>query len=162
MDLKPGNLVLVKADVFQGKKKIKSQWEDEPCEVVHKITRDIPLYKVIDQHSHVSYTTTNFSLLHQKLVFPCVGICQAWDRGTNPTPVKPTPKGSVSKNMPGEQHGLACTKCQARKTSLEWINRKIQLLPWMSTGVSTEDGWRLQVTCSGSGHLQDCVHLVEG
>ena len=33
--LKPGNLVLVKADAFQGKRKIKDIWEDKPHEVVH-------------------------------------------------------------------------------------------------------------------------------
>ena len=35
MDLKPGDLVLVKADTFQGKRKIKDRWENEPHEVVH-------------------------------------------------------------------------------------------------------------------------------
>ena len=55
MDLKPGNLVLVKADAFQGKRMIKDRWEDEPNEVVHQIMIDISLYEVIDQHrqSHV-------------------------------------------------------------------------------------------------------------
>ena len=33
--LKPGNLVLVKADAFQGKQKIMDRWEDKPHEVVH-------------------------------------------------------------------------------------------------------------------------------
>ena len=50
MDLKPGDLVLVKADGFKGKRKIKDRWENEPCEVVHQIMTDIPLYKVMDQH----------------------------------------------------------------------------------------------------------------
>ena len=35
MDLKPGDLVLVKADAFQRKRKIKDRWEDKPYEVVH-------------------------------------------------------------------------------------------------------------------------------
>ena len=34
MDLKPGNLVLVKADAFKGKRKIRDRWEDEASEVV--------------------------------------------------------------------------------------------------------------------------------
>ena len=37
MDLKPGDLVLVKADAFQGKRKIKDKWEDKPHKVVHQI-----------------------------------------------------------------------------------------------------------------------------
>ena len=55
MDLKPGNPILVKADTFQGKRKIKDKWEDEPHKVVHQITTDFPLYEVTDQcrQSHV-------------------------------------------------------------------------------------------------------------
>ena len=49
MDLKPGDLVLVKADAFQEKRKIKDRWEDEICKVVHQIMTDIPSYKVMDQ-----------------------------------------------------------------------------------------------------------------
>ena len=49
MDLKPGNLVLVKADAFKGKRKIKDRWEDEPHEVLHWIAMDIPLYRVTNQ-----------------------------------------------------------------------------------------------------------------
>ena len=39
MDLKAGDLVLVKADAFQAKRKIKHRWEDEPHEVVHQSDR---------------------------------------------------------------------------------------------------------------------------
>ena len=41
-ELKPGDLVLVKADVFKGKRKIEDRWEDETCEVVCQIATDIP------------------------------------------------------------------------------------------------------------------------
>ena len=50
--LKPGDLVLVKADAFQGKRKIKNRWEDKPHEVVCQIMMDIPSYEVKDQHGH--------------------------------------------------------------------------------------------------------------
>ena len=55
MGLKPGDVVLVKADSFKGKRKIKDRWEESPCEVVHQIMTDIPLYEVTDQHgqSHI-------------------------------------------------------------------------------------------------------------
>ena len=45
MDLKPADLVLVKADAFKGKRKIRDRWEDEACEVVHQITTDFPSYE---------------------------------------------------------------------------------------------------------------------
>ena len=50
--LKPGDLFLVKADAFKGKRKIKDRWEDKPHEVVHQTVTDIPSYEVIDQHRH--------------------------------------------------------------------------------------------------------------
>ena len=49
VNLKPGNLVLVKVDAWKGKRKIKNRWEEETWEVVHKITADIPSYKVTNQ-----------------------------------------------------------------------------------------------------------------
>ena len=55
VDPKPGNLVLVQADAFQGKRKIKDRWEDKPHEVVHQIMTDVHSYEVTDQHrqSHI-------------------------------------------------------------------------------------------------------------
>ena len=162
VDLKPGNLVLVKDDAFQRKRKIKDRWEDEPHEVVHQIAKDVPLYKMTSQcgQSHVLHH--NQLLIASETGIPlCMGVCQAWDRCTSSTPVKPTPKGSECETTPWEDSDLVITQHQARKTSLGWINRKLWLLPWMSTRTSTEDRWRLQVMCSGSGCLQDHVDLAE-
>ena len=50
VNLKPGDLVLVKADACKGKRKIKDRWEEETWEVVHQIPADIPSYKVMNQH----------------------------------------------------------------------------------------------------------------
>ena len=50
MELKPNNLVLVMANAFKGRGKIKDRWEDETYEVVHDITIDVPSCKVTDQH----------------------------------------------------------------------------------------------------------------
>ena len=76
MDLKPGDLVLVKVNAFQGKRKIKDRWEDKPHEVVHQIVTDVPLYEVTDQcmDSHTSYIATDSSSSCQKGVFPYVWV----------------------------------------------------------------------------------------
>ena len=42
VNLKPGDLVLVQADAFKGKRKIKDRWEEDTWEVVHQIVTDIP------------------------------------------------------------------------------------------------------------------------
>ena len=164
MDLKPHDLVLVKADSFKGKRKIIDRWEDEPHEVVHQVVMDIPSYEVMNQHGQLCILNCNWLLLivSETGVPLCVGVHHAQDRCTSPTPVRKTPKGSASKITPWVDSSLAITQCQASKTSLGWINERLWLLSWMSTRASTEDGWRLQVTCSGSGCLQDHMHLVEG
>ena len=148
---------------FKGKRKIKHRWEDEPHEVVCQIATDVPLYKVMNQHgqSHVLHHNQLLLIASQTGIPLCGVVCQAWDQCTSPTPVKPTPKGSDSKTMPWEDSGLVITQHQVSKTSMAWIDGKL-LLPWMSTGASTEERWRLQVTCSGNGCLQDHVHLAEG
>ena len=43
--LKPGDLILVKADNFQGKRKTQDRWEDRPHEVLCQIVTDIPHMK---------------------------------------------------------------------------------------------------------------------
>ena len=140
--LKPHDLVLVKADTFQEKSKIKDRWEDKPHKVVCQITTDIPSYEVKDQsgNSHIIYCNQLLLVASEAGVPLHVGICQAQDRCTSPTPVKPTPEGSDSKTTPQEDNGLAITQHHSRDTSLEWINGKLWLLPWMSAGMSTKDG----------------------
>ena len=117
--LKPGNLILVKADAFQGKRKVKDRWEDRPHEVVYQIMTDIPSYEVKAQHGYSCFLHHNWLLLiaSEASISLCMGIFQAWDGCASPTPVKPTPRGSDSKKMPQEDDGLAITQHQARKTS---------------------------------------------
>ena len=49
VNLKPGDLVLVKADAWKEKRKIKDRWEEETWEVVNQIAADVPSYKVMNQ-----------------------------------------------------------------------------------------------------------------
>ena len=49
VNLKPGDLVLVKVDAWKGKRKIKDRWEEEIWEMVHQIAADVPSYKVTNQ-----------------------------------------------------------------------------------------------------------------
>ena len=49
VNLKPGDLVLVKVDAWKGKRKIKDRWEEETWEVVCQIMADVPSYEVMNQ-----------------------------------------------------------------------------------------------------------------
>ena len=126
---------------------------------VHHIMINVPFYKVTEQlgQSCILHCSWLLLIVSETGVPMCVGVCKAQNWCNSPTPVKPMPKGSGSEIMPWVDSGLATIQCQTSKTSLGWINGKLQFLPWMSTGASTEHRWRLQVTCSESGCLQDCV-----
>ena len=130
MDLKPDDLVLVKADTFKGERKIKDRWEDKLHKVVHQIMMDIPSYEVTNQHrqSHILHCNWLLLIASETGIPLCVDNCHAWDRWTSPTLVKPTPKGSESKIMPWVDCGLVSVQHQASKTSLGWINGRLQLL----------------------------------
>ena len=83
VNLKPGDLVLVKADAWKGKRKIKDRWEEETWEVVHQIMADIPSYEVMKPtwmvmspppklNSSWLWMFLLFFMLYHRLVFPCV------------------------------------------------------------------------------------------
>ena len=63
VNLKPGDLVLVKADAWKGKRKIKDRWEEETWEVVQQIVADVPSYKVTNQHGWSRVLHQNWILL---------------------------------------------------------------------------------------------------
>ena len=41
-----GDIVLMKLDMFQGKRKVKDQWSEAEYMVVRQVTDDVPMYKV--------------------------------------------------------------------------------------------------------------------
>ena len=164
MDLKPGDLVLVKADAFKWNRKIRDMWEDEVCEVVLQMMTDIPSYEVMDQcRQSCIFHWNRLLLVVSEVGIPlCVGVCHAWDRCTSPTSVKPMFEGSESRITPWQHGGLAVTQHPVRKTSLGFINGKLWLPPWMTARASTDDRWRFQVMCSRCECLLDHIHLAEG
>ena len=149
---------------IEGKRKIKDRWEEDTWEVVHQIVTDVPSYKAMDQcqRSHILHWN-QLLLITSEVGIPLgIGVCHAWDRCTSPTPHKPTSMGGEIEMMPQENIGSAVTQCPASKTSLGWINWKLWHLPWMSTGASTEDGWRPQVMWHGCWCQGEHMCFAEG
>ena len=141
--LKPGNLILVKADAFQGKRKIKNRWEDKPHKVVCQIMTTFPHMKQkTSMEIHASYIATCSCLIVVRmLAFPCT-LVSAKHGMDVPAP----PQSSLlleeltARQCHKKTMVWSITQHQARKTSLGWINGKLQLLPWTSARASTEDG----------------------
>ena len=120
VNLKLGNLVLVKADAFKGKRKIKDRWEEDTCEVVYQITTDVPSYEVMDRcgRSHILHQNQLLLIMSEVGIPLCIGIHHVWGRCTSPTPHKPTSKGSENMMMPHKSSGSAVTQHPASKTSM--------------------------------------------
>ena len=87
VNLKPGNLVLVKADAQKGKRKIKDRWEEETYEVVCQIAADSLSYEVTNQHGWSQVLHQNWLLLIASEVgVPlCISSHHTQDRCTSPT-----------------------------------------------------------------------------
>ena len=60
MQLMPGNVILMKADAFQGKKKVKDQWSKVEYVVVCQVTDDVPTYEVCDDGGNVKVIHCNW------------------------------------------------------------------------------------------------------
>ena len=142
VNLKPGDLVVVKADAWKGKRKIKDRWDEETWEVSWQIMADVPSYEVTNQHRRSQVLHQNWLLLVASEVgIPlCMGNHHTWDRCTSITPCKTTSSGGDEKMTPQEQDGKAVTRRPTMKASLGWKNTKLQLESWTSTGASTENG----------------------
>ena len=120
VNLKPGDLVLVKVDAWKGKRKIKDRWEEETWEVVHQIAADVPSYEVTNQHRWSWVLHQNWLLLIVSGVgIPlCMGSHHIQDRCTSPTPCKTISVGGDEKRMPQEKNGKAVTWWPTSKASL--------------------------------------------
>ena len=103
-----GDLIVVKTDAYQGKRKIKVR----PQKVVCQIMTDVSSYKVKYQHGNSCILHHNWCLLIvSKAGIPLhVGVHQAQDVCFSSTPVKPSPRVSDSKIMPQEDDVLAATQ----------------------------------------------------
>ena len=114
--LKSGDLILVKADAFQGKRKIKDKWED----------KYIGLWQISPQMKwktsmeiHTSCIATSSSSLHQKMAFPYVWVSAKYGMDV-PAP----PQSSLLL--------VRVTTRQCHKKKMVWQSPSIRLgrLPW--------------------------------
>ena len=63
MQLVPGDIVLMKNDVYQGKQKVKDRWSETEYVVVHQVTDGVPAYEVKDEMGNVKTVHCNWLFL---------------------------------------------------------------------------------------------------
>ena len=106
--MKPGDLVLVKADAWKGKRKIKDRWDEETWEVSWQIATDVPSYEPTWTVTNPLLKPTSHHIRGwHSLMY---GNLHAWYRCTSPTPCKTTSLGGDKMMMPQEQDGKASTQ----------------------------------------------------
>ena len=54
-----GDTVLKKADVFQGKGKVKDWWSEVEYEVICQVTNGVPSYEIQDSSGNIKVTQSN-------------------------------------------------------------------------------------------------------
>ena len=59
VQLMPGDVILMKLDAFQGKRKAKDRWSEAEYVVMHQVANDIPAYEVRDDSRNVKVTNHN-------------------------------------------------------------------------------------------------------
>ena len=59
VQLMPGDTVLKKADMFQGKRKVKDWWSKVEYEVIRQVTNGVPSYEIKDANSNLQVAHRN-------------------------------------------------------------------------------------------------------
>ena len=55
MQLMTGDIVLMKLDAFQGKRKVRDRWSEVEYVVTHQVANDVPAYEVKDDGGNVTH-----------------------------------------------------------------------------------------------------------
>ena len=112
VNLKPGDLVLVKADAWKGKRKTKDRWEEETWEVVQQIKADVPSYKVTNQHGTVTSPPPKPASSCCIRGWCCLVYWQLSYMGQvyQPHPMQDYPIEGDDKRMPQEKDGKVVTQ----------------------------------------------------
>ena len=63
MQLMPGDIMLMKTDMFQGKRKVKDVWSEVEYMVVCQVRDDVPVYEVHDDSRNVKTVHHNWLFL---------------------------------------------------------------------------------------------------
>ena len=152
MQLMPGDVMLMKADAFQGKRKVKDQWSKVEYMVVCQVTDDMPAYEVHDDGRNVKIIHHNwlfFMATPRGEAMPLGAIESLSEEGaTQSALVKLSPLEWESE-VPESNVDEAVTLYLASHVLLGWVDGVLQLLPSVSLrptlrGLGADDGkWGL-------------------
>ena len=132
MQLVPGNVVLMKNDAFQGKRKVKDQWSETEYVVVCQVADGIPAYEVKDEVGSIKTVHCNRLFLvatPKEAVMPLgAGASISEEDVVQSTWVEHTFLEVESNSPEGSMDG-ADTLSPASRVPLGWVGGVLQPLP---------------------------------
>ena len=148
VQLVPGDVVLMKNDVYQGKQKVKDRWSETEYVVVCQVTDGIPAYEVKDEVGNVKTIHHNWLFLVATLkeaIMPLgagtlISEENVWSTHAEHTSLE------VESNSPERSVDEVDTLSPPRRVPLGWVGGVLWLLPsvaprpTMWRGIGAGDG----------------------
>ena len=125
MQLMLGDVILMKLDAFQGKRKAKDRWSEVEYVVTHQVTNDMPAYKVKDDGRNIKVTHCNRLFLvapMRDVTMPLGGsesisyMDTTWSALAELTPLE------CDGEMSGSEVEGALTQCPTSRILLGWVD----------------------------------------
>ena len=132
VQLVPGDVVLLKSDTFQGKRKVKDRWSDSEYMVVWQVTDDMPAYKMKDDSRNVKV------IYHNRLFFMATVSSGVTSLGTSKSLSEENVIRSTlaeitpfmwENEAPESNLDEAATLCLTSYVPLGWVDGVLQPLP---------------------------------
>ena len=148
VQLVPGDIVLMKNDVYQGKQKVKDQWSETEYVVVCQVTDGVPAYEVKDVTGNVKTTHCNWLFLvatPKKAIMPLEAGASISEENVRSTHVEHTLL-EVEDDSPESSVDGADTLSPSSRVPLGWVGDvlwplpSVAPIPTMWRGIGAGDG----------------------
>ena len=129
--LVPGNVVLMKNNAYQGKRKVKDWWSETEYVVVRQVTDGVPAYEVKDEVGNIKTVHRNQLFLvatPKEAIMPLGAGASISEENVRSTHVEHTSLGVESDSPEGFMNG-ADTLSPSSRVPLGWVGGVLQLLP---------------------------------
>ena len=132
MQLMPGDVVLMKLDVFQGKRKVMDRWSEAGYVVIHQVTNNVPMYEVRDDGRNVKVAHHNRLFLvtpTKEDAMPLRGSESISNEGATWSTLAELTPLEWNSEMPESNMDEALTQCLTSHVLLGWIDGILWPLP---------------------------------
>ena len=152
--LVPGDVVLMKNDAYQGKRKVKDQWSETEYVVVCQVADGVPAYEVKDEAGNVKTIHRNWLFLvaaPKQAVMPLGAGVSISEENIQSTWVEHTSL-EVESNLPERFMDGDDTLSPSSRVPLGWVGGVLRLLPSVAPRPTM---WRGIGAGDGVGSLSD-------